>query len=69
MAKKKAKKRIKKCANCKYAGHNQKGKGKLDAACYFPMYDKNNKRQYRTMKYTTNSKDVTHCDRHEFVKP
>lgn len=57
-----------KCGNCKFAGHNKKSGSRIDAACYFPMHDKYHKRQYRTMLYTTNSKDFTHCDKHAFMK-
>ena len=55
-----------KCSNCKFAGQNMKRATSNDA-CMFPMWDKKRKRVYRTMKYTTNSKDYTHCDKHEFV--
>ena len=44
----------KKCSNCKF-GKN--------AGCGYKMYDKHHKRIYRTMKYTTNSKYYTHCDK------
>jgi len=49
----------KKCENCKF-GNN--------AWCAYPQYDKTHKHIDRTFKYTTNSKDFTHCDKHEFDK-
>jgi len=52
-----------KCKNCKWAGHNNRKKALADNHCTLP----NNLPDRRTMKYTTNSKEFTHCDKHQFI--
>ncbi len=47
----------KKCSNCKF-GEN--------AWCAHKQYDKKGNYIERTFKYTTNSKNFTHCDKHKF---
>lgn len=56
--------RIKKCINCKWAGNNNPKKAYSNSHCTLP----NNLPDRRDFKYTTNSKYVTHCSQHEFVK-
>ena len=51
-----------KCDNCKFAGQNNKRKAYADDHCTLP----NNLPDRRVFKYTTNSKNFTHCDKHEF---
>ena len=54
----------KKCTNCKFAGHNNRKKAIADDHCLLP----NNLPDIRLFKYTTNSKNFTHCDKWELNK-